>query len=378
MASFFGGISQDMMVPILPLYMTNVLHFDKMLVGLIDGMLVGSATLFKIIAGFASDKMHRRKSIVMIGYFLSWISRPLLALTGSGMSVLLLRAMDGIGKGVKDSPKEALIADSTQVATRGKSFGIVRMFDTFGSVVGPIILSGLLYGFRNTTRQYQYIFIMTSIPLGITLLILAFLVHDVPTEKQRHHAYHDIFIIRRLPLKFYLFLSISLIFSIGNFSDSFIILQAKYHGANTIWIPFLYALCNMVYALGAIPLGILSDRIGRPKVILAGWAICALVYIGFIYAHGYQLWILFALYGLYYATTYGVSRAFIADLVPAEHRGKAYGIYNAVTGFAALPASFIAGSLWDAYGSTVPFVFGAGLTMSAVVLFFFAKIAKAF
>lgn len=353
--SFFGGISQDIFIPILPLYLSNILHFDKAFIGLTEGLVTSSASIFKIVSGYLSDKFRKNKPIVFAGYFLSFISRPLLAVLTSSYSVLTLRFLDGIGKGVKDSPKDALIADSTHITTRGKSFGIVRALDTFGSVIGPILLFLLLLLLKNNNLKYHYIFFIAAIPLVFTLTILSFLVKEIPVvqNKKENNKFS-------LPRRFYLFLGIVLIFSLGNSSDTFLILRAQNVGVGLLAIPLVYALFNFIYASASIPLGSLSDKIGREKVILLGWAAYALAYLGFGLAKtSFLIWFLFAFYGIYYATTEGVAKAYIADLVIQEHRGKAYGLYNSLVGAITLPASIIAGFLWDKFTPATPFFFGS-------------------
>lgn len=371
--SFFGGISQDIFIPILPLYLANILHFDKSFIGLTEGLVTSSASIFKIISGFLSDKFGRNKPIVFFGYFLSLISRPLLAIVTSSFGVLGLRFIDGIGKGIKDSPKDALIANSTQIKTRGKGFGIVRALDTLGSVVGPLLLFALLYLLSNNSLKYHYIFLITAIPLVFTLSILSIFVKEVPIVKvnKENKKYS-------LPTKFYVFIAIVLLFSLGNSSDTFLILRAQNVGVGLLAIPLVYALFNFIYASFSIPLGSLSDKIGREKVILLGWFCYALSYLGFGLAkQGYQIWILFAFYGIYYATTEGVAKAFIADLVISQHRGKAYGIYNALVGVVTLPASFIAGFLWDKFNPSTPFLFSFGVAiLSIIFLFLFTTLYK--
>ncbi len=364
--SFFGGISQDIFVPILPLYLANVLNLDKAFIGLTEGIVTSSASIFKIVSGFLTDKLRSRRSIVFTGYFLSFVARPLLALTTSGGMVLALRFLDGVGKGIKDSPKDVLISESTLKENRGKGFGIVRTLDTLGSVVGPILLFALLYLLKDNNLKYHYIFFITAVPLIFTLGILTIFVKEVPFFKQKAETKKTY----KLPAKFFLFLSIVLLFSIGNSSDAFLILRAQNVGVTLLAIPLIYALFNFVYASASIPLGSLSDKIGREKVILLGWLSYALAYLGFgLTNSSYQIWILFAFYGIYYATTEGVAKAFIADLVVAEHRGKAYGIYNASIGLITLPASFIAGFLWDKINPSTPFLFGAIIaTIASVAL----------
>lgn len=364
--SFFGGVSQDIFVPVLPLYLANVLHFDKAFIGLTEGIVTSSASIFKIVAGYLSDKLRKNKPIVFAGYFLSFLARPLLALTASGAGVLGLRFMDGVGKGIKDSPKDTLIAESTATDSRGRGFGIVRALDTFGSVVGPILLFVLLYLLKNNALKYHYIFFITAIPLVFTLSILSFFVKEAAIPKPKEQITGG-----PLPKKFFWFLAIVLLFSIGNSSDTFLILRSQNLGVSLLGIPLVYALFNFVYAGASIPLGSLSDKIGREKVILMGWLFYALSYLGFgLATKSYQAWVLFAFYGIYYATTEGVAKAYIADQVVSGHRGKAYGIYNSLVGVITLPASFISGFLWDTVSPAAPFYFSAGIALVAVVLLY--------
>jgi len=372
--SFFGGISQDIFVPVLPLYLSNVLHMDKSLIGLSEGLVTSGASVFKIIAGYFTDKIKSRKSIIFIGYFLSLVSRPLLAVITFTSGVLGLRFIDGIGKGIKDSPKDALIADSTKVENRGKGFGIARTLDTLGSVVGPILLFIFMYLLQNHQLKYHIIFFIAATPLFFTLGILTFFVRETPgrvIDQNKKFSFH-------LPVRFYIFLAIIGLFSLGNSSDAFLILRAQNVGVSIIAIPLVYALFNFIYASASIPLGSLSDRIGREKVILLGWLVYAIAYLGFGFANKpYQIWLLFAFYGIFYATTQGVTKAFVADIVPSEDRGKAYGIYNALIGLMALPSSFIAGLLWDRFTPAAPFFFGSVIAgISALLLLSSTRLLK--
>lgn len=363
--SFFGGISQDIFVPVLPLYLSNVLHMDKALIGLSEGLVTSGASIFKIVAGYFTDKIKSRKSIIFIGYFLSLVSRPLLVVITFTTGVLGLRFIDGVGKGVKDSPKDALIADSTKTENRGKGFGIARTLDTFGSVVGPLLLFLFMFLLQKHALRYHIIFFISAIPLFLTLAILSFFVKETPgriIDRNKKFSF-------RLPIRFYIFLSIIGLFTLGNSSDAFLILRAQNVGVSIIAIPLVYALFNFIYASASIPLGSLSDRIGREKVILLGWLAYAVSYLGFGFASKpYQIWLLFAFYGIYYATTEGVAKAFVADMVPSEDRGKAYGIYNALIGVMALPSSVIAGFLWDRYTPAAPFFFGSVIAGVAALL----------
>lgn len=364
--SFFGGISQDIFVPILPLYLSGVLGLSKEVIGLSEGLVTSGASIFKIISGYLTDTFGKKKPIIFLGYFFSFVARPLLAFTTLGGAVLGLRFLDGVGKGMKDSPKDALIADSTETATRGKSFGIARALDTMGSVAGPLFLFGLLYLLRDSILKYHIILLVTAVPLLFTLAILVWKVREVPVEEKTLGT-----VLRTpLPRSFYFFIGTTILFGLGNSSTAFLILRAQNVGVTLLAIPLVYALFNFVYASASIPFGSLSDRIGREKVIILGWLAFAISYAGFAVANSkYQIWLLFAFYGLYYATTEGVAKAFVADMVPADHRGRAYGIYNTAVGLVSLPASFAAGFLWDKINPSAPFYFGAGMALLATIVF---------
>ncbi len=362
------------MVPILPLYLANVLNFDKSFIGLTEGLVTSGASIFRLVAGILSDKLKSRKFIVFTGYFLSFVSRPLLALFTTLGAVSALRFIDGVGKGVKDSPKDALIADSTQTENRGKGFGIARMLDTLGSVVGPLFLFALLFLLKNNSLKYHYIFFIAAIPLIFTFLILIFFVKETSFKKTGSEQGFSF----KLSPKFYMFLLIVSIFTLGNSSDAFLILRAQNLGVGLLSIPLVYALFNFTYASFSVPLGSLSDKIGREKVIILGWFAYALSYLGFALANKIiHAWLLFAFYGIYYATTTGVAKAFVADLITSENRGTAYGIYNTVLGLITLPASLIAGILWDRINPSAPFLFGAFIAaLSTLLLFIFIKMFK--
>jgi MFS family permease len=367
--SFFGGISQDIFTPILPVYYTTILGFDKTFVGVAEGLVTASNYIFAVISGFFSDRFKKQKPIIFVGYFLSMISRPLLALFTSSVAVIGLRFLDGTGKGVKDPPKDVLIAGSAGKATRGKSFGIARMLDTLGSVAGPLILFGLLYVLKGSASLYHYILLLCALPLLVTLLILIFKVKEVQHPSSDKNSDIAPATAAQLPKPFYLFLGIVILFTLGNSSDAFLILRAQNLGVTLLEIPLVIALFNLIYALFAVPLGSLSDRIGRIKTIFIGWSAYALVYLGFASAsHAYIIWFLYAFYGVYYAANLGVAKAFLADMVHPDHRGRAFGIYGTSVGLATLPASFFAGFLWDHIGPQAPFYFGAGVAAAAAVL----------
>lgn len=375
--SFFGGISQDVFSPILPIYLTTVLGFDKAFIGIAEGLVTASVNLFQVAAGWFSDKFKKQKPIIFAGYFLSMVSRPLLAFFTSGAGILGLRFLDGAGKGIKDPAKDVLIAGSSEKNVRGKSFGIARMLDTLGSVAGPLILFALLYFLQGTATLYHYLLLLCAIPLLITLAILVLKVREVPrpatAETVPGQPARPV-----LPRAFYLFLAVAILFTLGNSSDAFLILRAKNLGVTLLEIPLVIALFNLIYAMLAVPFGSLSDRIGRVPTIAISWAAYALTYLGFALATGsLAVWFLYGFYGIYYAANLGVAKAFLADMVGPDHRGRAFGIYGTAVGLATLPASFFAGFLWDTFGPATPFFFGASVAAIAVcLLLIFSKQLK--
>ncbi len=370
LASFFGGVSQDMFVPLLPIFLSSVLQFSKSAIGISEGLVTASSSIFKLLSGVLADKWHTQKPLILFGYSLSMIARPLLAVFSATPLVFFLRFLDGAGKGAKDSPKSALLANSTDAATRGKSFGVTRALDTLGSVAGPLVLYGLLTLLANSPRKYELIFLLCALPLIATLFIFGVFVKEPPIKPEPKINFDD----KKLPQQFYLFLGVMALFTLGNSSDIFLLLRAQSLGVSIFAIPLVYALFNFVYAATSVPLGSLSDRLGRERVIILGLLAYALAYIGFARASlAWHAWVLFAFYGLYYATTQGVGNALIADIVAPAHRGTAYGIYNTVVGLLSLPASFIAGIAWDRIGAAAPFYIGAVCAALAGALLFFIR-----
>ncbi len=370
--SFFGGISQDVFTPILPIYYTSILGFDKTFVGIAEGLVTASSYLFTVISGFFSDKFKKQKPIIFVGYFLSMVSRPLLAFFTSSAAVLGLRFADGTGKGMKDPPKDVLIAGSAEKTTRGKSFGIARMLDTLGSVAGPLILFGLLAVLKGSASLYHHILLFTAVPLLVTLFVLVTKIKEVASrDASQNSACRAPVSKKPLPRAYFIFLAVTVFFTFGNASDAFLILRAQNLGVTLLEIPLVITLFNLIYAALAVPFGSLSDKIGRIPTLIIGWSIYALAYLGFALAgHAYLVWPLYAFYGMYYAVNQGVEKAFLADTVGSEHRGRAFGIYGTTIGIATLPASLFAGLLWDRIGPQAPFYFGATIAAVAAVALF--------
>jgi len=355
--AFFGGLAQDMIQPILPLFYTSVLGLNKEFVGLIEGSLTTVVSLAKIGAGYLSDALGLRKLLVFIGYALSALGRFGLGFAGIGATVFGLRMTDGIGKGLKDAPRDALVASSAGSRKLGYAFGVQRMLDTLGSVAGPLVTYFLLRLWGNHAPHFRPIFLIAGVIAMLPLVLIGFFVRErkVPVKKQAISL-----AVFKGP--FAAFLGIMLLFTLGNSSDAFIILRAENVGVPVVLIPVVYALFNLVSALTAIPAGHLADRIGRRRVIAYGWGVYALAYLGFALVQTpWLMWVCYAFYGLYYSLTEGSAKALVAELVPEANRGAAYGLFNASIGVMALPASLIAGVLWNSIAPAAPFAFGAVL-----------------
>jgi len=361
--AFFGGVAQDMIQPILPTFLTTVLGLNKEFIGLIEGSLTTIVSLMRIGAGYISDILGLRKAIVFIGYGLSALARFSLGFVGSGAGAFGARLTDGIGKGLKDAPRDALVAGSAGNRRLGFAFGVQRALDTLGSVAGPLITYALLRVWVAHPNKYREVFWLAGLVAAIPLVIIGLFVRE-----RRAAISKPRISLAVLKGPFAAFLGVMLLFTLGNSSDAFLILRAHDVGVEAATIPVVYALFNLVSASAAIPAGKLSDRIGRRRAIAYGWAIYALTYLGFAFArHAWMIWGLYAFYGLYYAFTEGAGKALIAEFVDDAHRGAAYGLYNASIGVMALPASLIAGALWTRVSSAAPFAFGAIIAFLALI-----------
>lgn len=361
--AFFGGLAQDMIQPILPTFLTSVLGLSKEFIGLIEGSLTTVVSLMKIGAGYLSDLLGLRKALVFLGYGLSALARLGLGFVGSGAGAFGLRLTDGIGKGLKDAPRDALVAGSAGHRKLGFAFGVQRTLDTLGSVVGPLISYWLLRLWVAHPNKYREVFWVAGLIAALPLVIIGLFVRERRTAVSKQPI--SLAVLRG---PFIAFLAVMLLFTLGNSSDAFLILRAQNVGLAATVIPIAYALCNLTSALAAIPAGRLSDRIGRRRVITYGWALYALTYLGFALARqAWLIWGLYALYGLYYAFTEGAGKALVAELVSDANRGAAYGLYNAAIGVMALPASLLAGILWTRISPAAPFAFGALMAFLAFI-----------
>jgi len=370
--SLFADISSEMVYPYLVIFLAATLQVSTVSIGFIEGLAESTASITKVFSGWFSDRLKRRKGITVVGYGVGLFSRPLLALTRAWPQVAFLRFFDRVGKGIRTSPRDAMIADVTPVSKRGRAFGLHRAMDTTGAILGPgaAYLTLLFFGSTN----YRLLFLIAGIPALIAVLVIAGFVREKPRiisvdgegEKISRNILKD---LSKFSGKFKAFALITFIFALGNSSDVFLILRAKDLGVSSLMIAPLYLSFNITYALFSTPAGIISDRVGRPKIIIAGYLIFALVYLGFALADSYYYLLpLFILYGIYPALTEGVQRAFAADLVSPDLRGTGLGAFHFTVGIAAFPASLFGGLLWNYISPSATFIFGAVIALLSALL----------
>jgi MFS family permease len=363
--SFLTDVSSDMTYPLLPVFLATVLGASATAVGAIEGAAESTAALLKLASGWWSDRTPRRKPLVLAGYTIASVIRPLIGLAQSVSQVLGIRVADRIGKGIRGAPRDALIADSVDPAIRGRAFGFHRAADHAGAVVGPLLAFALL---RWGGADLRTVFLLTAIPGALAVAMLLFGVREIPRAAAASEKGQGLDLKVPLGHRFWAYLGVLLLFTLGNSTDAFLLLRAGQLGVSAALVPILWAMLHVVKSLSSTPGGVLSDRLGRKPLIIAGWALYAAVYFAFGRAETqWQAWALFGVYGLYFGLTEGVEKALVADLVAPERRGAAFGWYNLAIGLGALPASLLFGVLWDRWGSTAAFDFGALLALVAAV-----------
>ena len=364
LVSLFTDISSEMIYPLLPVFLSSVLGVSTVFIGLLEGTAESTAAILKVFSGWFSDKLRKRKPIIISGYSLSTIGKPLLYLATASWHVLLVRFIDRFGKGIRTPPRDALIADSSLADHRGRAFGVHRAMDNAGAFLGPLVAFIALPLFNNNLRP---IFLLAFVPGFIAVLILLLFLRERPSADPGPKAIK--FSTPLLNRDFKIFVVIIAVFTLGNSSNAFLILRARDLGLRVVLIPILWLVYNFVGSITSAPLGILSDKVGRKKILVLGFLFYSAVYWGFAFAdRQILLWPLMGLYGVYYGLSEGVLNAYVADLT--EDRSilaTAYGIYNTVVGVFIFPASFIMGILWQKFNATVAFGFGASLALLAAV-----------
>jgi len=361
--SFFTDVSSEMIYPLLPVFLTSVLGASAGFIGAIEGAAESTAALLKLASGWWSDRVRRRKPLVVAGYALASVMRPLVAIAQSATQVLLIRVSDRVGKGIRNAPRDALIADSVHASVRGRAFGFRSAADNAGALLGPLIAFAMLASWHLSLRT---VFWLAAIPGAIAVVVAIVGVREV--RQRETHSGRAPSLHRGMGGRFWGFLAIIFVFTLGNSTDAFLLLRARQLGVSVALAPILWALLNGVKSVSNVPGGALSDRIGRRPTLVAGWLVYAVVYFLFARAtHAWQAWALFAGYGLFFGLSEGTELALVADVVPADRRGSAYGWYYLAIGIGALPASIVFGLLWDRFGSPFAFSIGAGLAFVAAM-----------
>lgn len=365
LVSLFTDISSQMIYPLLPIFLSSVLGVGTAFIGLLEGIAESTASILKVFSGWFSDRLKKRKPIILLGYGLSTIGKPFLYLATLGWHVLVVRFIDRVGKGIRTSPRDALVADSSLPEQRGKAFGIQRAMDRMGAFLGPLVAFAILPVLNNNLRL---LFLLAFFPALIAICIIIFFLKDKPHIHDPSKQTKS-FSLKHLSRDFKLFIFILAIFTLGNSSDAFLILRARDLGIKVVFIPILWLMYNFVSSVSSIPLGTFSDRIGRRKTTLLGFLVYAVVYLGFAFSNTQGLiWIFMGFYGIYYGLSEGVLRAYVADLIDDKSvLATAYGLYHTVVGLCAFPASLIMGILWQQFSATVAFGFGAGLSLIAAI-----------
>jgi len=357
-------ISSEMLYPIVPIFLTTVLGAPMHVVGLIEGVAESTASFMKIIGGRLSDSCGKRKPFVVAGYSLSALAKPILALAASWHFVLFSRFIDRLGKGVRTSARDALIAGSTDKAHWGKAFGFHRAMDTMGAALGPLAALAMIHYMPAGKPDYRFIFLVAFVPAVLGVLVLAYFVKEIAQAPKDPAAAPAV----RVPMSrdFKIFTALYAIFAIGNSSDVFLIMKAKTMGLTVTHVILAYVGYNLVYAFLAAPAGWISDKLGKVKTMVFGFLVFSAVYLGFALAtRQWMVWVLFALYGFYGAFNEGVSKAMVAHLSSGENRASAMGYFQGTLGFLTFIASYMAGLLWDKISPSAPFLVGAACALAS-------------
>lgn len=363
--SLLADVSSKMIQSLLPLFLVSVLGTDLVTVGLIEGVAESTASILKVFSGALSDYWGRRKELAVVGYGLSALVTPLFALASSPVWVLVARFADRVGKGVRVVPRNALVADTTTPEQRGAAYGLRQSLDTIGAFSGPLLAAALF----SLGQNFRLVFWLATIPGILSVVLLCLGVQEPSRATSQRHNPLQWNALYSLGRSYWMLILVALLFNLGNFSDAFLLLRAQQLGIATALVPLSFGVMNIAYFCSAYPIGALSDRIGRLGLLVSGFLLFALVYLGFAFAQApWQIWILFALYGLYLGMTQGLLLALVADQVPMALRGTAFGLINFVTGVVLLPASLLAGALWQNISPQSTFVTGSAFAFVATIL----------
>lgn len=364
LTSFLTDTSTKMVYSVMPMFLLSI-GASKTSLAVIEGIAESTAALVKTFSGFWSDKMGKNKPLMLIGYGLSTLIMPFYALVVSPAHVLFLRFAERVGKGVRTAPRDSLIAGSVTNGETGKAFGVQKAMDNMGAILGPVLAFLLLLILPN---NYRFIFILAGIPAVFGIIVLFFGVKEAKKKKDVSIVWSG---LKSFPKRYYAFLTIVFVFTLGNSTDALLLVKANEIGVKVAFIPLVYLITSVVSVLLAVPMGVLSDKVGKEKMLAVGYLLYAIVYFGFGWTSDVKAILgLFALYGLYSAMTDGTQKAFVSDLVDSDKRGTGLGIYNMLIGLTLLPASLLAGMLYDKVNAEVPFYFGGVMSLLAALMLF--------
>jgi MFS family permease len=375
LVSLLNDASSEIIYPLLPIFLATTLGASAGAIGIIEGLAESISSLLKLLAGYLSDRLGKRKLLVVAGYSIASLARPLLAFANSWQQVLGIRLCDRVGKGIRTAPRDAMIADAVQVEQRGIAFGFHRAMDHGGAVIGPLLcyfLILLFFANRNapTRSEFTKLFLLASIPALLAVLVSIFFMRESRILKREGAPFVKLS-LRGFDGNFKRFLVVLALFTLSNSSDSFLILRALDSGVSVAAIPLLWAAHHGTKVLSSLWGGDLSDRLGRKRLIVSGWILYAAVYAGFAFVNNNaSIWVLFLIYGVYFGLVEGAEKALVADLVRPEQRGTAYGLYNLAFGITVFPASLLMGIVWDWKGPRTAFLVSAvmGATAAALLL----------
>ena len=370
LVSFFADLSTEMVYPLIPLYLTTVFGATPALIGIIEGMAESLASLLKVFSGYITDKYRKKKPIAFLGYAAALVYKLALIIAGSWLGILAARLIDRFGKGVRTAPRDVLVSESCDADKLGHSFGIHKALDMAGSAAGILIAFFIMTAWKGE-YAYKQLFLLSCIPAIASLFMFMF-IRETGEQCAVSEPLHIVQGLKNLDGRLKLYLAVVFLFTLGNSSNVFLLLKAGNVGFDPASVVLLYFLYNIVSSLFAVPFGKRSDRIGRKRLLVAGYLTFAIAYTGFAWAPNKTIIVAaFALYGIFTAMTAGVERAFVAEIAPKALKGTMLGLHSTIVGVALLPASVIAGLLWNAFGSVVPFAFGAGLSLASALILAF-------